>query len=349
MNTLNPIQPSNAMVGYPTTPPTTPPINPSMMVNQQQNQQHQQQNRGVMPQQQPQQAQPSQPMQQPQRVQSNVPLNQPNGNQHQQHGGMTPTNQPIQQTQPLRQPTSPSPVNYQTNQGVQQQVANQQMTQQPQQQGTTPLPQNNYNRQATPVQQTQPMNQTNPQQKNGQWQNNQHVQTGKQILRIDGNGSFVEVMDSKFQEGKVTFQFCNYDKTKPAGQRQTDFIRFNLDFSEFFNLGHQVLHENLMNRQPIDNYNNLRNAYMKGVPSKYNNGQAVARKLEIKNGDRQPIRLICSEGQGEETSQGLIKMVGQAQKRVQVAMSQDAFRSIFLVVPMYIQAYLNNHYDKCVK
>ena len=362
MNTLNPITPSNGMGGYPTTPPTTPPINPSTMPNQQYNQQQtQQQNREMMPQaQQPQsnvlpnqsignQAQPNRAMMpQAQQPQQTAPLNQP-----QQNRMTTNPQQSVQQNQPSRQPNTSPQANYQTNQGVQQQVGSQQMVRQPQPQLTNPMTQNNYNKQTMPVQQTQPMNQINHQQRNqpsnGQWQTGQHLSTGKQILRVDGNGSFVEVMDSKFQEGKVTFQFCNYDKTKPAGQRQTDFIRFNLEFSEFLNLGHQVLHENLMNRQPIDNYNNLRTAYMKGVPSKYNNGQAVARKLEIKNGDRQPIRLICSEGQGEETGPGLIKMVGQAQKRVQVAMSQDAFRSMFLVVPMYIQAYLNNHYDKCVK
>ena len=331
MNTLNPITPSNGMAGYPTTPPTTPPINPSTMPNKEYNQQQNQQNRGMV-----------------QQTPQNVPSNQP-----QQNRMATMPQQSVQQNQPSRQPNTPPQANYQANQGVQQQVGSQQMVHQLQPQSTNPMNQNNYNKQAMPVQQPQPMNQMNPQQKNqpsnGQWQTGQHHSTGKQILRVDGNGSFVEVMDSKFQEGKVTLQFCNYDKTKPAGQRQTDFIRFNLEFSEFLNLGHQVLHEGLMTWQPIDSYNNLRPAYMKGVPSKYNNGQAVARKLEIKNGDRQPIRLICSEGQGEETGPGLIKMVGQAQKRVQVAMSQDSFRSLFLVVPMYIQAYLNNNYDKCVK
>ena len=172
---------------------------------------------------------------------------------------------------------------------------------------------------------------------------------GKQIMKIDGKDVFVEIMDTKFKEGKVTFQFSNYDKSKPKGQRQKDFIRFNLTFEEFMNLGHDVLYGNMMNWQPIDNYNNLRPAYMKGTPSKYNNGVAIARRLEIKNGDKQPIRLICSEGQGKETGNGLIQMVGQAEKRVQVGMSQEAFRSIFLVVPMYIQAYLSNHYQSCVQ
>lgn len=357
MNTINPTPSMNGMGNYPTTPPTTPSIQPSQQPTQTGYTNPTSNPSSTKPMM---NGYPTAPMPQTNysansEVQKpTIPPAHPTANGG--YGGQpTSSTQPSQTTnQPHHQ--QPTQANYTMNSGVQQQAGSQQMAHS-NQQVTPPTHNGGYSGQTTPpVQQPQtttPMN--NHQQSQvttNQWQTNQSNQSlsnGKQILRIDGKDAFVEIMDTKFHEGKITFHFSSYDKTKPAGQRQKDFIKFNLTFKEFMNLGHDVLYGNMMNWQPIDQYNNLRPAYMKGVPSKYNNNQAIARKLEVKNGDRQPIRLICSEGQGKETGQGLIQMVGQAQKRVQIGMSQDEFRSIFLVVPMYIQAYLTNHYDKCVK
>lgn len=331
MNTINTVPPMNGMGTYPTTPPTTPPIQPIQPMQNQTN--------GYSP-------------------RNPMPNHQGMTNNSQQQSANTRPQQMSQQQ--TMNPTQPSmatqhqnqPINHSSHPGTQPQMATQQAYQKPNQ--PAPPMNNSYpTPQQMPPQQPQVANQGVQQypsnQANQSSMSNQMVSNGKQILRIDGKDAFVEIMDTKFHEGKITFHFSSYDKTKPAGQRQKDFIKFNLTFKEFMNLGHDVLYGNMMNWQPIDQYNNLRPAYMKGVPSKYNNNQAIARKLEVKNGDRQPIRLICSEGQGKETGQGLIQMVGQAEKRVQIGMSQDEFRSIFLVVPMYIQAYLNNHYNKCVK
>lgn len=64
---------------------------------------------------------------------------------------------------------------------------------------------------------------------------------GKQIFKIDGNNCFMEILNDRFFEGKVVFNFSSYDKEKERGERIAQEIKFFLTFGDALTFCEMVL------------------------------------------------------------------------------------------------------------
>lgn len=57
-----------------------------------------------------------------------------------------------------------------------------------------------------------------------------------QIIRKDARGCFVESLSDAFEIGRIHFVFATYDLSRPAGQRQTNYISIYITADEFLEL-----------------------------------------------------------------------------------------------------------------
>lgn len=65
----------------------------------------------------------------------------------------------------------------------------------------------------------------------------------KQIFKIDGNNCFMEVLNDRFFEGKVHFNFSAYDKEREAGDKIKEKIDFFLEFGDALSFCEMVINK----------------------------------------------------------------------------------------------------------
>ena len=163
-----------------------------------------------------------------------------------------------------------------------------------------------------------------------------------QIVRKDAAGAFVEAMRECYQIGKVRLNFSAYDSSKAPGHRQKAFISIYLDFGEFFRLSNDMINgkiygEILKTKNTKDATKNL---HMGGSYNK--SGQLIARTLGVFAGKKAPFVFTAEQGPGKKNQMGgyVPAWNGQPHDTVNVALSVDAVKELFLFVEKDIQAYL---------
>lgn len=169
-----------------------------------------------------------------------------------------------------------------------------------------------------------------------------------QIIRIDGGkGHFVELtkqaisLHNKNAEGLLRLNFVSYDTTS---RKQTDFVSFYLNFSEWDKMYHSVIVEEEEFAQKWAEALTGGNQYATILPTIFKgqnyNGQIVSRTLSIAPGQKEGVLFFkATQGPGEQTHTGLVKPAGRPTDSVGVPMKYEDLVAILMAGEKEIQAY----------
>lgn len=169
-----------------------------------------------------------------------------------------------------------------------------------------------------------------------------------QIIRVDGGkGHFVELtkqaisLHNKNAEGLLRLNFVSYDTNT---RKQTDFVSFYLNFSEWDKMYHSVIVEEEEFAQKWAEALTGGNQYATILPTIFKgqnyNSQIVSRTLSIVPGQKEGILFFkATQGPGEQTHTGLIKPAGKSTASVGVPMKYEDLVAILMAGEKEIQAY----------
>lgn len=224
-------------------------------------------------------------------------------------------------------------------------------------------PHNQYSgasQQTPPFQATQPPEQgvggsyDNSYQQQGEYTQNDYKDF--QIIRIDGRNVFVEFMRNAFEIGKVRMNFIEYDQSKQAGSRQSNYISIYMDIPEFLQLAFDYRSGKLhrLAEQARQHAQNSGSKYAKEIYTQLGGtsaqalsmrGQAradnmsISRQFKVTPGAKQPWILSAEQGAGKQNEKGLIVPQGRAEQVVRVPFTDDSLVQVFETVRMEIQAF----------
>ncbi|WP_180953926.1 hypothetical protein [Bacillus sp. M6-12] len=184
----------------------------------------------------------------------------------------------------------------------------------------------------------------------------------QQIIRFDGKNVFVEVMNSAFGIGKVQLNFIEYDTSKEAKSRQTKNIPMYIDTDKFLLLTQDILSGRMVHLAKQANDAKTKGGYkyakeiyadlggisaenLKRRGKERPDGMSMSRQFKITPGDKIPWILSAEIGAGKEDDKGLIVPQGRPEEFVRVALSDDDFKKLAIVVQSHIQAYIASQYE----
>lgn len=190
-----------------------------------------------------------------------------------------------------------------------------------------------------------------------------------QIIRKDGSNCFVEVLNSAFNINRVILRFVTYDLNKPSGSRYTNDVTIYCTFEEFFRISHDLLiSKKLLSQIKQESVKAEERSKVSGkreyaIPTTLlqggtsekalaakgksrPDGLAIARVLKIFLGYKMPIMLKAEQGPGKSNATGLIVPVKGAplEQSVQIGLTMDDCKELFLLVEKHIEAYLASKY-----
>lgn len=178
-----------------------------------------------------------------------------------------------------------------------------------------------------------------------------------QIIRKDAKNCFVEVLNDKFNIGRLHLFFATYDVNKPVKQRQTNKINIYLPIEEVIELCRQLssgefrymLNKRKENKDGTPLYESLGGTSAKRLKSlgqERNDKKSLSRMVTISAGNRSDILFVAQSGPGEEDERGLIvpRFGNQPEDKVVVSMTFEAFSELLLVSKTHYDAWLTGWY-----
>lgn len=187
-----------------------------------------------------------------------------------------------------------------------------------------------------------------------------------QILKIDGKGVFLEVLNSAFHlgNGKVQIDFFEYDVTKDKGERIRNKIEIYVDMDKFLVLSNDVLSGRISalatkarKEQQKGGYKYCKEVWndmggrsaekLKIGGKERADGKSLSRQFKITPGDKMPWIFSAESGPGEMTETGLIvpRYTGNKPEVViRVPMTNDDLKKMVLIVKAHIEGYLGSQY-----
>lgn len=183
-----------------------------------------------------------------------------------------------------------------------------------------------------------------------------------QIIRFDGRNVFMEFMNDAFVIGKVQINFIEYNANAEKKSRQTKNIPVYIDMDKFLLLTHDVLSGRFVQlareaqatkekggyKYAKEIYQDLggisaKNLKLRGKERK--DGASMSRQFKITPGDKIPWIISGEIGAGREDDKGLIVPQGRPEEAVRVALSDDDFKKMALVMKAHIEAFIASKYD----
>lgn len=188
----------------------------------------------------------------------------------------------------------------------------------------------------------------------------QYQQRSHQIIRIDGQGCFVEVLNGHFHKNKVLMNFEQYDDSKPKGQRTLARVMCFMPFDKFLLLSQDCKSGRLSklaekekkdNKYPNYIYRDLTGT-AKELLEKNNqsrpDGNSESRQFKIIPGLKADFLFQAEKGPGkkEGVKNGIIKPLygGNPEVKIDIPMSNDSMKRFFITVEAHIIAYLSSQY-----
>ena len=197
-----------------------------------------------------------------------------------------------------------------------------------------------------------------------------YQQRSHQIIRIDGQGCFLEVLNGHFHKGKILMNFEQYDDSKPKGQRTISRIMYFMPFDKFLQLSQDcksgrlsklAVKEKSENKYPNPIFRDLTGT-SKELLEKNNqsrpDGKSESRQFKITPGLKADFLFQAEKGPGEEAkkgkpgsgdkdSKGIIQPLygGSPEVKIDIPMSNDSMKKLFLMVETHIIAYLASQYN----
>lgn len=185
-----------------------------------------------------------------------------------------------------------------------------------------------------------------------------------QIAKISSSNSFVEVLDSAFEIGKVMFRFAEYDLSRPEGERFTKEILIYMDIDEFDYLAHNIMFRfidrdahNAREAQKKGGYKFCREIYtdLGGTTveklAQQNRSRAdnkpESRQFKIFPGEKYPWMIQGEAGAGKMLETGLIAPDGKADTIIRIPVSDKDFRKLALSVSKELEAWRS--YNRIIK
>lgn len=180
-----------------------------------------------------------------------------------------------------------------------------------------------------------------------------------QIFRLDGKNSFMEVMNTGFEIGKVHMNFITYDLTKKEGERYTNKISIYMDIDKFLVLSADIMSGKI--HKLAENEKAKGNRYadkifddMGGTPAETlaqrnkarEDGGSESRVLKLIPGQKLPFIFQAELGKGEKNEKGLIvpRYGAKPEQKVMIPMQGDDLKRFALVVKMHLDAYITAKY-----
>lgn len=185
-----------------------------------------------------------------------------------------------------------------------------------------------------------------------------------QVIKVSSSNSFVEVLDSAFEIGKVMFRFAEYDLNKPKGERFTKEILIYMDINEFDYLAYNIMYRmidrdaiNAREAQKKGGYKYCREIYtdLGGTTveklARQNRSRAdnkpESRQLKIFPGEKYPWMLQAESGAGKMLETGLIAPDGKPDTVVRIPFSDKDFRKLAIAVTKELDAW--RYYNRFLK
>lgn len=187
--------------------------------------------------------------------------------------------------------------------------------------------------------------------------------TANQIIRLDGNKCFMEVLNDAFTIGKVHMGFYTYDVSNAKGSRFTNNIQIYLGIPEFLALAQEISSGRLARKAQMSlEQSKQTQAFpaavfesMGGTSAaklrKMGQGRAdkmgISRQFRINSGTKKPFLLNAEAGPGEADAKGLIVprfKLGQGEHKVMVPVDHNMMLRMAETVRLHIQAYLSAFY-----
>lgn len=182
-----------------------------------------------------------------------------------------------------------------------------------------------------------------------------------QIARFDGKNCFLEVMNNGFAlgKGKVLLNFVQYDTSVGAGDRIVANIDIYMDLQkaaylceeiksgQFAKMVRDAKKVGKFKNQTVNDYT----VYFVDMGGKTPeraarpDGLALSRQFKIQTGSRMPWVLRAEVGPGEVNETGLIVPKGKCEKYINIALTDEDFKALAVMLDKHIQAYINHVYQ----
>lgn len=189
-----------------------------------------------------------------------------------------------------------------------------------------------------------------------------------QIARFDGQGVFLEILNTAFTIGKVQMNFCTYD-TKT--HKQTNKLEIYLDMGKALALAEMIVNTELDRKIKEMKDSKKANAYtsyftdMGGI-NLHPNGKLnkvkydklaeqfnwlkedkdLSRQFKLQESTKYKYMLRAEYSLGHVDDKGLIVPEGKPLTYVQVPITEDDAYILAINIKMHIQAYWNQYYGK---
>lgn len=183
-----------------------------------------------------------------------------------------------------------------------------------------------------------------------------------QIIRFDGKNVFMEIMSHAFSIGKVQINFIEYNASAEKKSRQTKNIPIYIDMDKFLLLTHDVLSGRFVHlakeaqqakakggykyaKEIYQDLGGISATNLKKRGKERPDGMSMSRQFKITPGDKIPWIISGEIGAGKEDEKGLIVPQGRPEESVRVALSDDDFKKMALVVKAHIEAFIASQYE----
>lgn len=167
----------------------------------------------------------------------------------------------------------------------------------------------------------------------------------KQIIRLDGNNKFLEVMGNAFGIDKVQINFREYDKTKSKGNRVVAQVDCYVNIADALVLCQEIISGKMKALVETKNPAWKSQGGIKAEKAKREDGMALARVIKLSKSNK-GFFLTGECGAGEEDEKGLIvpKYGANPEQKVSIALDDNQIKQLALTLQMHIGAYFSAQY-----
>ena len=183
----------------------------------------------------------------------------------------------------------------------------------------------------------------------------------KQIFKINGNGTIMEVMSNSLPIEKLQINFLKYDESKDKGNRVSQRISIYIDVPKALELCQDILSGKISlladaERKKGAQYPKEVWSIMGGTSAtKLANkgksrpdGMSESRVMKIAPGSKMPFIFTAESGKGEENDKGLIvpKYGTKPEQRIFIGLDASSLKQFALMTKMHIEAFVTSQYCK---
>lgn len=190
----------------------------------------------------------------------------------------------------------------------------------------------------------------------------------KQIMKVNGNKKFFEVMNNSFGIDKVQINFFGFDPAKESGSKYTDEINIFIDFADMYALCQDILSGRIT--ALIEQSKKMNKLYepafkddggitaetlksrkdKNGKSMKREDGMALSRTFKIIPSTKDGYVAFQSEsGAGDSTKSetgGIVPAYSnKPEHRIMIPISYSQLKSFAIIITKHIDFFIQHQYD----